>query len=426
MQWNGQKIQVVSLGVGQIETLAHVAIEAIQAAEVIIGAEHHFATIDSLFEKNNGLENNNHPETVLFPSPFNELTHLLEKYQHKSVVVLASGDALFYGVGNWLVKNIGQQNIVFHSNVSSMQVAFHRIGLPWHNAVIHSLHGRALNTLNSHLKNGVTLGLFTDETSTPSAIAERLCQQGFSESEIWVCESLGTEQEHVTHFKATDLIQTEFSSLNICIIKCVGHNDCFIGVPGIADECFETGAEPGKGMISKREVRLAILSLMECQPNDVAWDIGAGCGSVSIEWALQNSLGTIYAIENNQQRMDFLQINTKKFGTEINLKTVSGSAPDCCSTLPQPDVIFIGGNGGSLSELLEFSWSALKQGGRLVASAVMPDSVQALHEFATRHQNYKGDWIQIQVSKTSELSNIDNLNELKPITLLKVVKGMAA
>ena len=176
-------------------------------------------------------------------------------------------------------------------------------------------------------------------------------------------------------------------------------------------------------MITKREVRLAILSLMECHPNDVAWDIGAGCGSVSIEWALQNKTGIIYAVESNHQRMGYLKINNKKFGTELNLKTVLGTAPDCCNDLPVPDVVFVGGNGGNLAALLEFSFSSLQQGGRLVASAVMPDSIQALHEFANKYQQQKGELIQIQVSKTNLLSGIDNLNELKPITLLKVVKN---
>lgn len=425
MQWNGQNIQVVSLGIGELETLTSVALDAITAADIVIGAKHHLETIDSLLTCNNGVQNTK-AEKVLFPSPFNELTQLIEKNKAKAITILASGDALFYGVGVWLNKNIGREHLVFHPNVSSVQVAFHRIGLPWQNAVIHSLHGRPLSSLNSHLLNGVTIGLFTDEISNPIAIAEQLTQQGFGESELWVCESLGSDEEKVTHCVAKDLKQSDFSHLNICIVKCSGHNDCFNGVPGIADDCFETGAAPGKGMITKREVRLAILSLMECHPNDVAWDIGAGCGSVSIEWALQNKNRIIYAIENNQQRMDYLKINNQKFGTELNLKTILGTAPECCADLPEPDVVFVGGNGGNLSALLEFSLASLKQGGRLVASAVMPDSIQALHEFAKKYQQQKGELIQIGVNKTNSLIDIDNLNELKPITLLKVVKGIAA
>ena len=423
MHWNGQKIQVVSLGVGDVDTLSADALEAIKSAELIIGAKHHLDSIESLLVANNSLVDNSNIKKVLFPSPFNTLTQLIEQSNNKAITILASGDALFYGVGVWLVKNIGRQHLVFHSNVSSVQVAFHRIGLPWQNAIIHSLHGRPLSSLNSRLENGVTLGLFTDEISNPVAIAEQLTQQGFGESEIWVCESLGTDEERITNFRANDVKQIKFSPLNVCIIKCIGYNDCLNGVSGIADECFETGSEPGKGMITKREVRLAILSLMECHPNDVGWDIGAGCGSVSIEWALQNKTGTIYAVESNQQRMDYLKINNQNFGTELNLKTVLAKAPECCNDLPVPDVIFVGGNGGNLPALLEFSFSSLQQGGRLVASSVMPDSIQVLHAFATKYQQHKGELIQIQVSKTNLLSEIDNLNELKSITLLKVVKN---
>lgn len=434
MQWNGQKIQVVSLGIGDVNSLGADALNAIKSAELIIGAKHHLLAIDSLWDQKNSnncntsLDENSTIVKVLFPSPFNALSQLIEKSNNKAITILASGDALFYGVGVWLVKNIGREHLVFHPNVSSVQVAFHRIGLAWQNALIHSLHGRPLNSLNSRLQNGLTLGLFTDEISNPIAIARQLLQQGFGESDIWVCEALGTDAERVTKYNAIDLISTDsnqpaFSPLNICIVKCIGQNDCLNGVSGIADECFETGSVPGKGMITKREVRLAILSLMECHPNDVAWDIGAGCGSVSIEWALQNKSGTIYAVESNQQRMDYLKINNQKFGTELNLKTVLGIAPECCNSLPIPDVVFVGGNGGNLAALLEFSFASLQQGGRLVASAVMPESIHALHEFASRHQQQKGELIKIQVSKTNILKEIDNLNELKPITVLKVVKN---
>lgn len=425
MQWNGQNIHVVSLGVGDLQTLTSIAIDAITTADIVIGAKHHLETINNLLNYNNG-QDSNKPEKILFPSPFNELTQLIEKNSTKTITILASGDALFYGVGVWLVKNIGREHLVFHPNVSSVQVAFHRVGLPWQNAIIHSLHGRPLNTLNSRLLNGSILGLFTDDVSTPSAIAQQLVQQGFGKSEVWVCESLGTDEENITHFMAKDIKQSDFNILNICIVKVAGQNDCLSGVAGISDECFETGAAPGKGMITKREVRLSILSLMECHPNDVAWDIGAGCGSVSIEWAMQDKSRIIYAIENNQQRMNYLETNNQKFGTALNLKTILGTAPECCSDLPEPDVIFVGGNGGNLSALLEFSMTSLKQGGRLVASAVTPDSIQALREFAAKYQQQKGELIQIQVNKTNSLGGINNLNELKPITLLKIVKGVAA
>ncbi|MBN4080336.1 precorrin-6y C5,15-methyltransferase (decarboxylating) subunit CbiE [Beggiatoa alba] len=420
MQWDGEKISVISLGVGDPLTIEGAAINALKHVDVIIGAAHHFDVIETICNSCSDVEK------ILYPSPFNNLITILEKYKEKSIAILASGDALFYGVGNWLVRNIGQANLIFYPNVSSMQVAFHRVGLPWQDAVIHSVHGRPLNTLKCRLQNGLLLGIFTDETSNPVAIARLLTEQGFGESEMWVCESIGQDDEAVSYFVVKDFQQQKqsFAVLNVCVIKCVGHNDHVQGLPGIKDECFATGAEPGKGMISKREVRLSILSLMESHANEIAWDIGAGCGSVSIEWALQNKTGRIYAIENNQQRMHFLKINNQYFGTEINVKPVFGTAPECCGDLPDPDVIFVGGNAGNLFDLLDFSWSSLKQGGRLVASAFMQNSVQDLYDFADKHQQQKGELIKIQVSKTNSLSEIKQLRELNPITLLKVIKGI--
>ncbi len=415
MQWHGRQIQVVSLGVGDTDSLTQAALAALKTADVVIGAQHHLDTVNKLLANNT--------EKNLFPSPFNKLIALLDQNKNKEIVVLASGDALFYGVGKYLSENLSKESLVFHPNVSAMQVAFHRVGFPWQNAVIHSLHGRPLSTLHSRLQNGLVLGLFTDEVSNPFAIAKCLIEQGFSESEIWLCESLGSDKERTSHFKAADITQKEFSPLTICIVKCVGSNKCLPGVAGIADECFTTGAEPGKGMISKREVRLSILSLMECQPNDVAWDIGAGCGSVSIEWALQSRQGIIYAVENNQQRIKYLEINSLKFGTEQLVKSVFGTAPECCASLEKPSVVFVGGNGGNLSELLEFAWSSLKPAGRLVASAVMPESIAVLQAFADKYKYHQGEWVQLEVSKIKSLSNIHQLNKLKPVSILKVIKN---
>lgn len=419
MQQFENKIQVISLGVGDVNTLTHNALTAIKKADVVIGAKHHLVTVDSLLAE--------HAEQVLFPSPFKDLINTIKKFKDKSIAVLASGDALFFGVGKWLLENVGRDHLDFYPNVSSMQVAFHRVGIAWQDAVIHSLHGRPLSSLKKRLQNGLLIGLFSDDSSTPDVIANYLVEQGLSESELWVCESLGSDSEKLSYFKANDIQQKKYSPLTICIVKCAGKAECqnnAYSIPGIADESFETGAEPGKGMISKREVRLSILSLMGSQPNDIAWDIGAGCGSVSIEWALQSQNGTIYAIENNRQRMNYLEINNKQFATEQTVKPVFATAPECCASLPQPNVIFVGGNGGNLPALLDFAWASLKTGGRLVASAVIPDSIASLHAFADKHQQQAGELVQVQVNKSNSLSENRQLNVYKPVTLLKVVKGV--
>jgi len=415
-----EKIHVLSLGVGNILALNKSTMAVINDADLIIGAEHHLESLSSI-DKTKIIDK------VNFPSPFSDLIPLLHENINKKIIVCASGDALFYGVGKMLLDNLGQENIIFHPNISSMQVAFHKTGMEWANAVIHSLHGRPIESLSRCLLDNALIGVFTDQKSNPAAIAKLLVHQGYAKSEILVCEALGKSTERISAFIAEELSQCnkKFDVLNICIIKCKGANHCFHGMPGIADDCFETGKQPGKGMISKREVRLAILSLMEAYPNDTAWDVGAGCGSVSIEWALQNKNGKIYAIEHNQARMNYLNLNMNKFGVNLNAIPVPASAPEACENLPAPDVIFIGGHGGDLATMLEYCWEKLQQNGRLIVSAVMQSSVTVIEKFARQHQSFSGEFLKLQVSKTNTLTKIDALQELKPITLFKITKRLS-
>lgn len=408
-------MHVVSLGCGGSQGLNHAARAALQEAELIIGAQHHFNEIAAL---------NCNGRMLRIPSPFNELKNILHSNQQRRIAVLASGDALFFGIGSWLINTLGKSALVFHPNISSMQFAFHRTGLPWQDAVVCSVHGRPLSTLRLHIASRQLLGIFTDEKSNPKAVAQLLCDEGFSESTVWIFEALGSSQERVTCSSAVMVSKSTelFHPLAVCIVECKGHNKKLTSFPGIPDECFSTGADPGKGMISKREVRLAILSLLQPSPHEVAWDIGAGCGSVSIEWARANHSGKIYAIEHHSERFEYLLINNDRFGTGVSVMSIQGSAPECCRTLPQPDAIFVGGSDGKLTELLNYAWQQLNAGGKLVVSAVTEDSQKIVKDFAGHYACCEGELVEVQVNKTADLTHFAALRELKPVLLLKLVK----
>ena len=409
IEWQGESIAVISLGCVQLSALTPQAIEAISQSELIVGSEHHFneiADIDTTAQK------------VTFPSPFSALGTLLEQNQNKRVCILASGDALFFGVGSWLNRNIGNQNLNFYPNISSVQACFHATGLPWQEAKVVSLHGRPLSSLRRYLVNQQLIAILTDKLSNPVAIANELNEQGLGQSDIWVCEAMGSENQSVSQYKAVDLAKSDlsFQALNICIVALKGQTT-LPAFPGITDELFSTGSAPGYGMISKREVRLSILSLMQPSPNEIAWDIGAGCGSVSVEWARWNHSGTIYAIESSQSRIDHIEINADRFGTTQNLKIIKGNAPECCAELPQPDCIFIGGSNG-LADMLDYAWQQLKSGGKLVASAVTEDSREALTEFMSNKTKFE----QIDIQITKNLPDSLELRTLQPVLLAKCHK----
>ena len=409
IRWHGQRIAVVSLGCNQHSRLTVAANKSLQQAQIIFGATHHFeeiAHIATIAEK------------ICFPSPFSGLAEQLMLHQHQSLAVLASGDALLYGVGNWLNQLVGRENLVFYPNISSVQACFHHLGFAWQEAQIISLHGRPLSVLRRYLKDQQLIALFTDQHANPVAIAAELFEQGFAESQIWICQAMGSKQQRITQYRADALatLQPNFHPLNICVVQLRGHHPPLPAFPGIADEFFSTGAQPGFGMISKREVRLAILSLMQPNNAEIAWDIGAGCGSVSVEWARWNERGHIYAIECDLERIKHIETNRERFGTVLNLTIVEGHAPDCCAVLPPPNCVFIGGSNG-LGEMLEYAWQQLKPGGKLVASAVTESSRCALAAFTNTKQH---EWIEIQVAKN--LPDSGEKRTLSPVVLVKCLK----
>jgi precorrin-6Y C5,15-methyltransferase (decarboxylating) len=410
IDWKGEPISVVSLGCDRLSALTSIAIQAIRKAQVIFGSQHHFREIKDIDTK---------AEKIVFASPFSDLGSQLDAQQSKRVVVLASGDALYFGVGKFLNRTVDRDCLVFHPNISSVQACFHFLGLCWQDAKVVSLHGRPLNSLRRHLENGRLVACLTDSNSNPIAIARELETQGFGASRVWVCEAMGSGQQRVSEKAATELAKSKhvFHELNVCVIQLSGKHPVLPSFPGIPDHFFSTGAKPGFGMISKREVRLTILSLMQPQPGEIAWDIGAGCGSVSVEWARWNESGFIYAIEVEPKRARHININSERFGTDHNLTIVEAEAPACCNELPDPDCIFIGGSKG-LAPMLEFAWQRLKPGGKLVVTAVTESSRHVLSGFVPDKPGL--EQIEIQVSKNLPQSHDSRV--LSPVLVVKCLK----
>lgn len=416
MEWPGPPLSVVSLGCGSLSSLSSAASGAIAQADILLGAPHHFAEIAALRHQG---EKINYPSPLSKRDKWDELRVLLHRHRHQRIAVLASGDALFFGVGAALNDLLERAHLRFYANISSVQAGFHRIGMPWQEADVVSLHGRPLSTLRRHLRHGQTLALLTDQQSNPAAIAAELCTQGFADSTVWLCEAMGSTAEKITLFRAHELRQhaTPCHPLNICIVQLSGVATTLPSFPGIADHLFATGAPPGSGMISKREVRLSILSLMQPSPTECAWDLGAGCGSVSVEWARWNPQGHIYAVEASAARAEHIRANSARFGTVQNVHCIVGTAPQICHSLPPPDSIFIGGSQGLLT-LLEYAWQRLKPGGKLVASAVTAGSQQALRDFYQGRANR--EWVELQVTKNWPDS--DDEHRLALVMLAKCTK----
>ncbi len=466
-----ERIHVISLGVGDAASLSTPAWQALLRADVIIG-DHRFRptithTITAQMSRSERIGQTHRPELTHvagqadpsrragrprwrpYPKPFSDLPSVIEALAGQRIVILASGDALFYGVGSLLRRQVDPGRLTFHPNVSSLQSAMHALGLPWQDLRVVSLHGRPLSNLRAHLAHGELLGVFTDEHSHPAAIARELLDAGFAQATIQVCENLGAPEQKISGLSAMELAggDRRFHPLNVCIVdlplakatqpttgnlfdKATRAPGIDPGepartpslFPGIADEHFSTGSEPGYGMISKREVRLAIVSLMEPCRGEVAWDIGAGCGSVSVEWARANPGGHIHAIEIDASRLGHLDVNRERFGVTTNCLPLQGEAPGCCAALPVPQCIFIGGNMGQLPDMLDFAWARLGPGGKLVASAVTADSQRQLEHFLHRRhgEGHRSDWCEIAIRKS--LPGSTTVRELRPVNLLRCIR----
>jgi len=408
------KITVIGLGICQPPLLNAKALSALGSCDCIMGSPRQLESMAHAQVVAN--QSRTQPASLCLPK-LKHIAHEIKGFDH--VVILASGDPLLFGIGKYLQSEFGDQ-VTCISGVSSLQGACELTGLSLQDAQLVSLHGRPLNHLKRHLQPHRTLLILTDQNSHPQAIAKVLVAANLGLSKIHVCERLGYEDQNQQQFIAQDLAtnSTPFASLHVSVVHTLGIGHVMPNFPGIDDAHFVTDGESGKGLLTKREVRLNILSLLQPAPQDIAWDIGAGCGGVTIEWALWNPQGQVYAIEHHDQRIACLEANKEAFGVSANLSVIQGRAPDCLKELPFPDKIFIGGSGGELGRIMQLAWQLLKPGGRLAASAVTEPSKAALRQFSLHIEQQPADYLQVAISRHDTIAGQDLLRPALPVTLV--------
>ena len=408
------KITVIGLGICQPPLLNAKALSALGSCDCIMGSPRQLESMAHAQVVAN--QSRTQPASLCLPK-LKHIAHEIKGFDH--VVILASGDPLLFGIGKYLQSEFGDQ-VTCISGVSSLQGACELTGLSLQDAQLVSLHGRPLNHLKRHLQPHRTLLILTDQNSHPQAIAKVLVAVNLGLSKIHVCERLGYEDQNQQQFIAQDLAtnSTPFASLHVTVVHTLGIGHVMPNFPGIADAHFVTDGESGKGLLTKREVRLNILSLLQPAPQDIAWDIGAGCGGVTIEWALWNPQGQVYAIEHHDQRIACLEANKEAFGVSANLSVIQDKAPDCLKELPFPDKVFIGGSGGELSRIMQLAWQRLKPGGRLATSAVTEPSKAALRQFSLHVEQQPTDYLQVAISRHDTIAGQDLLRPALPVTLM--------
>ncbi len=424
-------IHVLGLGINDKAQLSANACGVLLKADWVVGSSRQLNVVaDFLFENGRARPSDisGHPQRLLLP-PLKELKTFIENVDSdvKSIVILASGDPLFYGIGGWVSRSFTKANVYFYPGVSSIQGSCHALGLSLQDVNVLSLHGRPLEKIRGQLKCHNTLVILTDKHSHPKALAQECFNAGFVDASISVCEALGYEHEKVRTFSVANLLDNsyEFDALHVSVIKTKNSNKEVSEFPGIQDDAFFTDGEKGRGMITKREVRLNILSLLQPANGDVIWDIGAGCGSVAVELCYWNDKTQVHAIEHHPERIDCLEKNRSHFGVVGNLHIVPHRAPQAFEGLPVPNKVFIGGSDGELSAMLRDLWHALPAGGLLVASSVMEGSRQDLVSFYQERQQQsdsQSETLQVAVSRGGELAGQLIFRPALPVTLFKWLK----
>lgn len=385
-------LTIVGMGEDGWEGLSARARLAVAQAEVIVGARRLLAYLPET-----------KAETHEWPQPFSAVVDRIRPLAGRRTVILATGDPLNYGVARKLMEFIPFADMEIVPHLSAFSLAASRMGWSLPDCDTLTLHGRPAANIEPFIQPGVRLLALTEDESTIAEVARRLVARGFGKSEVTVLENMGGPRERMTHFTADAVPQNEFSPLNTLAIDCIASPDARIysRLAGLPDDAFEHD-----GQLTKREVRAATLAALSPSPDKLLWDVGAGCGSVAIEWMRSARGCEAIAFEHDARRLRMIATNADSLGTP-RLKVVSGEAPATLADQPAPDAVFIGGGLG-IPGVFEDSWARLKRGGRLVANVVTIEGELHLYDL---HEKHGGDLVRMEVS---HLDHVGRLRALRP------------
>ncbi|MEN5030115.1 precorrin-6y C5,15-methyltransferase (decarboxylating) subunit CbiE [Pseudomonas sp. Ps21-P2] len=395
-------LTVVGIGEDGYKGLGRNARHALLQARQVFGGARQLALLPPCIQA----------EQRQWPSPFS-LSPVLE--QHGApVCVLASGDPMLFGVGASLSKLVPFDEMRVIPAPSSYSLAAARLGWALQDVVTLSVVARPVAALNAHLQNGLRLLVLSNDGSSPAAIAAQLKERGFGPSPMIVLEHLGGSAERQIEGTAGEWNATDIAALNLVAIECRAQPDALRLSPlgGLPDEAFRHD-----GQLTKRDVRAITLARLAPVPGELLWDVGAGCGSIGIEWMRAHPTCRAIAVEADEGRQHLIEFNRDALGVP-GLQLIRGRAPDALEGLEQPDAIFIGG-GVTREGVLRACWQNLRSGGRLVANAVTLQSEAMLVNW---REQYGGELTRIHLAHAKPLGEFDTWRQALPITLLEAIK----
>lgn len=394
--------KVIGIGDNGKESLLPLYEQWIYESELLVGGER----LLDFFPDYQG-------EKLPIKSGLSELTARIEQDQRKTVI-LASGDPLFYGIGGYLAKKL--TNLEIYPYISSIQLAFAKMGESWHDAYFTSVHGRSMEGLVQRIDGKEKVALLTDHHNNPNEIAKYLLSYGMTEYTAFVAENLQGEQEKYGSYSLLEMTERSFAPLNVVILKRTTAGPSW--PMGIDDEEFAQ-RKPEKGLITKKEVRVLSLAALGLKHDSVVWDIGTCTGSVAIEAAKIARNGSVYAIEKNEADLQNCLENQRRF--RVQFPVVHGKAPDGLEGFPDPDAIFIGGTGGEMKELLHICCKRLRSNGRIVLNAATIENLyEATQAFA--NEGFQTNIQLVQVSRSKPILQMTRFVPLNPIYIITATR----
>lgn len=341
-----------------------------------------------------------------------DLPPLVTDHATAAVVVLASGDPLLAGIGTTLIDLLGPESVRIHPAVSSITLARARMGWAAETVEVVRLHGDDLDQLRRVLYPGRRLAILSRDAASPDQVAQLLTDAGFGASTLTVLSDLGAPTEARSSARA-DTWPGSTLALTVLCVECLAPvPGSWSLVPGLPDEAFDHD-----GQLTKRNLRASALAHLQPRPGELLWDVGAGAGSVAIEWLRAHPSCRAVAVEREADRAKRITTNARALGVPA-LAVVVGAAPGALAALPTPQAIFVGG--GATTETLECCWARLAAGGRLVVHAVTHETELAL---AAVWQRHGGELTRISVEHLESIGSYHGWKPARAIVQWSVVKG---
>jgi precorrin-6B C5,15-methyltransferase / cobalt-precorrin-6B C5,C15-methyltransferase len=385
-------LTIIGIGEDGWVGLSAKAHHAIQSAQYVIGSTRTLAMLPTMDAQ--------HQE---WPQPFSAVVEQLKPLRGHPTVILATGDPMNYGVARKILTFIPKSEVKIITHLSAFSLAAAQMGWSLPDCDCFTVHGRPAANVETFIQPEAHLLILTEDETSISEVCRRLIARGFETSDVTVLENMGGTKQRVTSFSANNSPHTDWSPLNSLAVHCKAspHAKIWSRLAGLPDEAFVHD-----GKLTKREVRAATLSALAPAPDQVLWDVGAGSGSIGIEWMRSTRGCEAYAIEPLADRRAMIATNAEQLGTP-RLHIIPMSAPEAYANLPRPHAVFIGG-GISVHGTFEGAWAALRPGGTMVANVVTLEGEMHLYDLQEKHG---GELLRMDVST---LTKVGPHRALKP------------